>query len=109
MTDAIQFDKDMLSEHRQLFEMARKQLLEIDGMEEVRKPRITTFSVRGGGICHMRTMPHGIDFGFLKGALMDDPAGRLHGNGKKMRVLSLTEYDHGIVQGFLEQAVELVG
>jgi len=35
----------------------------------------------------MRTMPHGIDFGFSKGARMEDKLDLLKGKGKAMRVL----------------------
>jgi len=63
-----QFEKDMQSPNKDLFLKVRALLLAMDGVEETQKPRITTFSNNKGGICHLRTMPHGIDIGFLKGA-----------------------------------------
>ena len=74
-----------------------------------KKPRITTYSNAKGGICHLRTMPHGIDFGFLKGAKMNDPDGRLTGNGKAIRVLSLKEFEPETVRHYLEQVISLNG
>jgi len=63
-----QYDKDMRSPHKELFQKMRDLLLAVDGVQETRKPRITTYGNAKGGICHLRTMPHGIDIGFLKGA-----------------------------------------
>ena len=78
----MQYDKDLESEHKELFLEAREFLLSFNGIIETRKERITTYSNEKGGICHMRTMPYGIDFGFLKGAKMEDPFNLLTGNGK---------------------------
>lgn len=55
----------------------------------------------------MRTMPHGIDIGFLQGAKMTDKLGRLTGNGKVMRVLPLTKFDTKTIDYYLQQAVAL--
>jgi hypothetical protein len=103
----LQFDKDLDSPHRALFEEAREFLLSIDGVVEARKPRITTYSNSDGGICHLRTMPHGIDFGFLKGARMDDDHGRLTGSGKAVRMLSLRAFEPETVGYYLEQVIAL--
>lgn len=81
----------------------------MDGVVETRKPRITTYSNADGGICHIRTTPDGVDFGFLKGARMDDRLGRLSGNGKAIRVLSLREFEPETVGYYLEQAITLNG
>lgn len=105
----MQFEKDMNSPHRSLFEEARSFLLAIDGIVETQKPRITTYSNSRGGICHMRTMPHGIDFGFLKGAKMDDEKSRLTGNGKAIRVLSLKKFEPETFGYYLNQAISLNG
>jgi len=105
----LQFEKDMDSPHRSLFEEARNFLLAVEGVVETRKPRITTYSNSGGGICHLRTMPHGIDFGFLKGAKMDDEKDRLTGNGKAIRVLSLEKFEPETVEYYLNQAISLNG
>lgn len=55
-------------------------------MVETRKDKITTYSNEKGGICHMRTMPYGINIGFLKGAKMEDSLWLLTGKGKAIRV-----------------------
>lgn len=103
----MQFEKDIRSAHRPLFKQARELLLSFDEVTETRKPRITTYSDDHGGICHLRTMPHGIDLGFLKGARMSDPNGRLSGAGKTIRVLSLKEFESETVSYFIEQAIFL--
>lgn len=103
-----QFDKDMASPHRQLFLTIRDHLLSAWNLNEVQKPRITTFSNVDAGICHMRTMPSGVDLGFLKGAKMTDDFGKLSGNGKVMRVLSVTEFDKAMLDYYLSQATRLI-
>ncbi len=105
----MQFEIDLASEHREMFQKARSLLLKQDGLIETKKPRITTYSNANGGICHLRTMPHGIDFGFLKGARMRDERGLLTGKGKTLRVLSLQVFDRPIVEYYLEQAIALNG
>lgn len=102
-----QFQTDMTSPHRRLFNEARELLLSTDGIVETRKPRITTCSDSNGGICHLRTMPHGIDLGFLKGARMDDQHRRLTGNGKSIRILSLSEFEPALIGYYLDQAIAL--
>jgi hypothetical protein len=92
-----------------MFHQAREYLLSIDGIVEQQKPRITTYSNANGGICHLRTMPHGIDIGFLKGARMSDPDNRLTGKGKILRVLSLRRFDREVIAGFVDQALLLNG
>ncbi len=103
----MQFDKDLKSEHKDLFLQAREFLLSFEGIEETKKERITTYGNSKGGICHMRTMPYGIDFGFLKGAKMEDQPGLLTGNGKAIRVLPLKQFDKEIVEYYLNQAIEI--
>lgn len=101
----MQYDKDLKSEHRKLFLEARKLLLSFDGIVETKKDRITTYSNENGGICHLRTMPHGIDFGFLKGAKMDDEFGLLTGDGKVMRILSQETLNKNAIEYYVEQAI----
>lgn len=103
----MQFDKDVKSEHVTLFQEARSLLLSFEGMEETKKERITTYSKDRKGICHMRTMPHGIDFGFLKGAKMEDKFNLLTGNGKVMRVLPQEILNKEIVTYYLTQAIAI--
>jgi hypothetical protein len=104
-----QFEKDMQSPNKELFLKVRALLLEKDGIEETQKPRITTFSNSKGGICHIRPMPHGIESGFLKGAKMADPAGRLTGTGKAIRVLALSAFEEDVCGCYLDQAIALNG
>ena len=103
----MQYEVDMISDHKELFLNARNMLIEEYGFIETRKPRITTYSDQNGGICHMRTMPQGIDFGFLKGVHMKDKYRLLSGTGKLMRVLSMTNFDAVCVEYYLQQAVDI--
>ena len=103
----MQFDKDVESEHKELFLEAREFLLELGNIEETKKDRITTYSTNTGGLCHMRTMEYGIDFGFLKGIKMKDRYGLLKGNGKVMRALPLKTFDKEVVTYYVNQAIEL--
>lgn len=103
----LQFEKDLASQHRELFEQARNFLVIEHEFMEKRKPRITTYSNAHGGICHMRTMPHGIDFGFLKGSKMNDPEDLLQGSGKLVRVLPLAHFDTQNIRYFINQAVAI--
>ena len=104
----MQFDKDLESEFKDLFLKAREILLSYEGIVETKKERITTYSNRKGGICHMRTMPYGVDFGFLKGAKMEDKNGVLTGKGKAIRVLPQKgKLDEDVIKYFINQALEL--
>ena len=103
----MQYDKDLQSTHKDLFIQARAFLLSFDGIIETKKERITTYSNEKGGICHMRTMPYGIDFGFLKGAKMEDKLGLLTGKGKSIRVLPQKELDKKAVEYYLKQAIAI--
>lgn len=103
----MQFEIDIKSKHKELFLEAREFLLSFDGIEETKKERITTYSDKNGGICHMRTMEYGIDFGFLKGTKMQDKLNLLTGNGKAIRVLPLTEMKKEAVKYYIEQAIEI--
>ncbi len=103
----MQFDKDLESKHKEMFLEARKLLLSFEGIIETKKERITTYSNKNGGICHMRTMEYGIDFGFLKGAKMHDEYGLLTGKGKSIRVLPLKELDKEIVTYYIKHAIDI--
>ena len=103
----MQYDKDLESEHKKLFLQAREFLLSFEGIIETKKERITTYSNEKGGICHMRTMPYGIDFGFLKGAKMEDDLGLLTGKGKAIRVLQQKELNKKPVEYYIKQAIEI--
>lgn len=104
----MQYDIDMKSEYRDMFLTVSTYLLSIEGMLETKKNRITTYSIKKAGICHMRTMPYGIDIGFLKGAKMTDTYDVLTGNGKAMRVLQIREIDLKIIEHYVEQAMMII-
>lgn len=103
----MQYDKDLQSEYKALFLEARSFLLSFDGILETKKERITTYSNEKGGICHMRTMSYGIDFGFLKGAKMEDKLSLLTGKGKAIRVLPQKKLDKKVVEYYIKQAIEI--
>jgi len=103
----MQYEKDLKSEHKELFLEAREYLLSFDGIIETKKERITTYSNKKGGICHMRTMSYGIDFGFLKGAKMEDKLSLLTGKGKAIRVLPQKELNKNAVEYYINQAIEI--
>ncbi len=104
----MQYDKDLASPHKDMFLAAREILLSYEGVIETKKERITTYGNAKGGICHMRTMPYGVDFGFLKGAKMEDSFGFLTGKGKAIRVLPQKgELDIDAVRFYINQAIEI--
>ena len=104
----MQYNKDLQSEYKELFLQAREILLSYEGIIETKKERITTYSNDKGGICHMRTMPYGVDFGFLKGAKMEDKHLLLTGKGKAIRVLpQKEELDEAKIKYYIEQAIEI--
>lgn len=100
----MQYAKDLRSPHNGMFLEARAYLLR-KGLEETRKDRITTYSINKRGVCHLRTMPHGIDFGFLRGVHFEDPEQRLTGTGKTLRVLSMASLDTEVLEYYLAQAI----
>ncbi len=101
----MQYDLDMISKHKDMFLEARWILLSYDTITETKNERITTYSDENGGICHMRTMPYGVDFGFLKGAIITDDFKRLTGKGKLLRVLKMKSMDKALVTYYLDQAL----
>ena len=55
----------------------------------------------------MRTMPYGIDFGFLKGTKMENKFGLLTGKGKVMRVLPQKELNNEAIEYYVRQAIQI--
>jgi len=102
----VQFDIDINSKHKELFLGARKLLFTYE-LVETKKERITTYSDKHGGVCHMRTMKHGIDIAFLKGVRMEDEFGLLTGSGKVMRVLPLTSINKTQIEYSINQAIKI--
>lgn len=103
----MQYEIDLASEHKNLFLEIRQVLLSFPDIVETKKPRITTYSNQHGGICHLRTMAHGCDIGFLKGARMADKFELLSGSGKAIRVYSMAELKKGPLHYYMQQALEL--
>ena len=103
----MQYHKDLESEFKDLFLKARDLLLSYEGIVEIKKERITTYSNEKGGICHMRTTSYGIDFGFLKGAKMHDELGLLQGKGKAIRVLPQKELNDEVLDYYMKQAIDI--
>ena len=103
----MQFDLDIECPHKELFLSVRKLLLSFSGVDESKKERITTYSYNGSGLCHIRTMPNGVDIGFLKGALIKDKYNLLHGDTKRMRVLSLPSLLQQELEYYLGEAIQL--
>lgn len=103
----MQFEKDMESEFRELFLSVRQFLLSFEGIEETMKVRITTYSNKNGGICHIRTTEKGVDVGFLKGIQIPDKYGLLAGKTKKMRVYSITELRKDVLGYYVAESLKL--
>ena len=104
----MQYESDMQSEYKAMFLELRTYLMSIEGMTETKKNRITTYATDKGGVCHMRTMPYGVDIGFLKGVKLIDSYDVLTGNGKAMRVLQLREINKTLIEHYIKQAVEIL-
>ncbi len=103
----MQFDKDILSEHKELFLKVRKFLLSQNGIIETKKERITTYSYNKSTLCHVRTMPYGVDIGFLKGIKITDHFKLLIGNENTIRILPIKGYNKTIVGHFIKEAMEI--
>ncbi len=102
----MQFDKDLESPFRDLFLTIRDSICSNSGVEELKKDRITAYSYNGSGLCHLRTMPDGVDIGFLKGAIFKDKYKLLSGNTKRMRVLTLDSLKQKELDYYLDQALQ---
>lgn len=64
----------------------------------------------GGPFCYFKAFKSSLNFGFWRGADLDDPKKLLDGSGDKMRHVKLTrveEIDEAAFADFVRQAVEL--
>lgn len=102
----MQFDRDLKSPFRELFLAIRDSICRNSGVQELKKEKITTYSYNGSGLCHLRTMPNGVDIGFLKGAFFKDKYKLLSGDTKRMRVLTLDSLKQKELDYYLEQALQ---
>lgn len=103
----MQFDKDIQSKHKDLFLQVRNLLLSKEGIVETKKERITTYSYNKSGICHLRTMPYGVDIGFLKGIQLTDHFDLLIGCEKTIRILPLKSFSKIIINHFVNEAIQI--
>ncbi len=103
----MQYDIDIKSVYNNLFLDVRKLLLSHPNISETKKERITTYSDKNGGICHVRTTSKGVDIGFLKGAYFEDKLSLLHGKGKLVRVVSLKGYHEIVLLYYIDQAIAI--
>jgi hypothetical protein len=63
-----------------------------------------------GPFAYMKAFKHSVNFGFWRGAELDDPQSLLEGTGEKMRHVKLTgvdSIDEQAFAGFVHQAVAL--
>jgi hypothetical protein len=63
-----------------------------------------------GPFAYIKAFSRSVNIGFWRGAQLDDPAGRLEGEGDRMKHLSLREgdpVDEAELSAFVRQAVEL--
>ena len=64
----------------------------------------------GGPFAYFKAFKKAVNFGFWRGADLEDPAGILQGSGDKMRhvkLASLDDIDEGVLEDFIRQAVDL--
>jgi len=83
----MQFDKDLNSEHAELFLSVRQLVLDSigDGAFEKESKCIPSYFSRFGGICYIKTEPHGVRIGWFRGIRINDKYKLLSGKGKTLR------------------------
>ena len=94
-------------EHEALFVEVRTFLLGFDGVTENLNTRSLSYADKYGGLCHLRTIPAGVEVGFFKGVYMQDELGLLRGDGKYKRNIYLHEMDETALLYYMIQALEL--
>lgn len=63
-----------------------------------------------GPVCYFKAFKTSVNFGFWRGAQLDDPEGILEGSGEKMRHVKVASRDQireEVFRDFVRQAVEL--
>jgi len=93
----VQYDKDISSEHAELFMQTTAYLSSLIGetLHVKYSAYITSFFSESGGICYVKTDQKGVRIGWFRGAFIEDRFGKLYGNGKTMRAHALTKlYPH---------------
>ncbi len=103
----MHFDKAIASSQAGLFLEIREFLLGFDGVRERRKAHVTSYVNKHGGLCHLHPTKAGVDVGFFKGVRLEDAYGRLWGDGKSKRWLSLESLDEGLLLYYIVQAIEV--
>lgn len=64
----------------------------------------------GGPLAYFKAFKNAVNFGFWRGAEMEDPQGVLVGSGEKMRhvkISSVEEVDKEVLTDFIHQGLEL--
>lgn len=91
----VQYDKDISSEHAELFMQTTEYLSSMIGetLHVKYSSYITSFFSESGGICYVKTDQNGVRIGWFRGAFIEDRFGKLSGNGKSMRAHALTKLD----------------
>lgn len=102
-----QFEKDLLSNNKDLFLETRELILSYPQMMELQKSIITTFANDNGPICNMRTMNKTLEITFLKGINLKDKHKLLTGSGKEMRSLTIDNLDKEILSYYIQQAIKI--
>lgn len=103
----MQFYKDIQSKHKSLFLQVRNLLLSKKGIVETKKEHTTTYTYNSKRLCHLRTMPYGVDIVFLNGEQLTDYLNLLIGIENNIRVLPLKAFNEVIVQHFVKEAMKL--
>ncbi len=104
----MHFDKVMQSKHRALFLQVRDLLLDFEEVFERKNAHTTSYWTKKGCVCHIKTTQTGLDVGFTKGVQMEDAFGRLWGDGKSKRNISLSSMDENMLVYYIVQALELI-
>ena len=91
----MQYDKDMASQHAELFLQTIAYLSDLIG-EDIKvkySEYITSYFSDVGGICYVKTNTKGVHIGWFRGAYVEDHFGKLVGRGKTIRAHEITKLD----------------
>ncbi|WP_072680288.1 hypothetical protein [Arcobacter sp. LA11] len=106
----MQFDKDLNSEHAELFLEVRGLIKKSIGKEVKEKysKNITSFFTKEGGFCYIKTYQDYIHIGWFRGISLDDKYNLLFGNGKTIRgqrVRKLDSTTKKAIKYYIEQTL----
>jgi len=91
----MQFDKDLISIHAELFLEIRDLLKDCIGedVKEKYSENITSLHSKEGGFCYLRTYDTYVHIGWFRGSHIEDTHGFLFGNGKTIRGQKIQKLD----------------